>query len=112
MFRPCIASCAFVACLLLVGCGGGDDEGDPKRTESSRNCEDVCNFWAACNSRDLEPSACADHCDEQAANVSEDCLELYVTQTDCEADSLDCSDLLGTACEAEYDAYYECESGQ
>jgi hypothetical protein len=97
-------------CLLVTGCGG--DEGDPQRSESSRNCEDVCNFWAKCNSRELEPSVCANHCDEQSANVSNDCLDLYATQTDCEAENLDCSDRLGTACEAEYDAYYECESAQ
>lgn len=111
MDRLSAALSALVACLLVAGCGG-DDGDDPKRTESSKNCEDVCNFWANCNSRELEPSVCADHCDEQSSSVSEDCLDLYVAQTDCEVESLDCSDLLGTACEAEYDAFYECEDAQ
>lgn len=112
MARLKLALSALYCCLSLAGCSGAEDDDDAQRTESSQNCEDVCDFWAQCNSRELEPGACADHCDEQSSEVSEDCLDLYLAQTDCEADHLDCSDLLGTACQAEYDAYYDCEAEQ
>lgn len=97
---------------MVTACGGGDEsEDEAQRAESSENCEEVCDFWAECNNRQLERGVCAEFCDDQAEDVTSDCLALYAERTSCEADNLNCSDRLGTACEAEFDAYYDCESG-
>lgn len=93
---------------LVVACGGSDEEAEAEA--ATNHCADICNFWAECNSGEIDPSACDEHCAEVVSDVSDDCLELYGAQTECEADNLDCSDLLGEACAAESQAYRECES--
>lgn len=95
--------------VSLLACGGGKDS-DEEADAVTKQCAEICEYWASCNNRELNDGECLSHCRNLVDDVSDSCFDLYAAMTDCQVSNLNCADPLGTACESEREAYLSCGS--